>query len=184
MPMAPPLLPSTRLLTCSACAEHVKTHETTCPHCGADMPGPRLSGAAAMLMGIALTACPGKGGDSDTAGMTMSGGTGDTTASGGGDTDTDAVTTGNTGGGTTNLPEPEYGVPVTTTTAEPDYGVPSTDPSTGGTTVDTDDTDSGGTLGEPEYGVPETTTAEPDYGVPQTSTTAEPDYGVPQTTGG
>ena len=52
------------------------------------------------------------------------------------------------------------------------------------------------TLGEPEYGVPATTTGtslEPDYGVPGTTTTtdattgtsdtlSEPDYGVPGTT--
>jgi hypothetical protein len=179
--MAPPLLPSTRLLSCPACAEHVKAHETACPHCGAEIGGSRLaSTAAAVLMGLALSACPGKGNDSDTATSTMSTGTGDSTtgnSTGGSESSTtDAVTS----SGTTQLPEPEYGVPVTETTAEPDYGVPSTTGTTGET-----DPSSGG---EPEYGVPQTTgtTAEPDYGVPGTTsstTTAEPDYGVPGTTG-
>lgn len=185
--MAPPLLPSTRLMSCPACAEHVKVHESSCPHCGAEIGGARLTGAAAVLMSLALTACGGKGGDSDTATTTMTIGSDSTTGS-------DSTGSSDTGGTDTmqvtssSMPEPEYGVPVTTTTAEPDYGVPSTDPTTGttgatdatetdsATETDTDsstetDTDTGG--GEPEYGVPQTTS----------STTAEPDYGVPQTTG-
>jgi len=184
--MAPPLLPSTRLMSCPACAEHVKVHESSCPHCGAEIGGSRLTGAAAVLMGLALTACPGKGGDTDSASTTMTIGSDSTTDSG------ESGSSGTSGSDTvqvtsSSMPEPEYGVPVTTTTAEPDYGVPSTDPTTGttgatdatetdsATETDTDsstETDSD-TVGEPEYGVPQTTS----------STTLEPDYGVPQTTG-
>lgn len=157
--MAPPLLPITRLIACPACAEHIKSNESICPHCGGQVRGADgrvLRGASAVLMGLALSGCPNKEPEPTT--------TGDSgTSSSGGDTDTDT----DTDSGTTMIAEPEYGVPVTTSVSgEPDYGVPATDSvsdsvsgtATGtGTGTDTDtDTDTGtgtgGTGPEPLYG--------------------------------
>ncbi len=193
--MAPPLLPLTRLVTCSSCAQHVKSSEDSCPHCGVVLGGrggllARAAGVA--LAGVVLSACNGKDGNTE-------GGTADTTTtSTSSDSDTDP---------TGFESQAAYGVPATeasgttvdpaTTTGATESGTVSTgDPdSTGdtanteatGTTVDTSgDTDTGDTgnssmTGGPEYGVPDTTGPEPDYGVPGT-TGPEPDYGVPGTT--
>lgn len=65
--MAPPLIPTTRLSQCHACSEHVKRAEELCPHCGAALADTRASGAAAVLMGLALTGCPDKGPDTTSA---------------------------------------------------------------------------------------------------------------------
>jgi len=151
--MAPPLLPITRLIACPVCAEHIKSNESICPHCGGQVRGADgrvLRGASAVLLGLALSGCPNKEPEPTT--------TGDTgTGSSGGETDTEADT--DTEAGTTLIPEPEYGVPVTTSVSgEQDYGVPATD-SASGTATDTDtdtDTDTGtgtgGTGPEPLYG--------------------------------
>jgi hypothetical protein len=159
-PLLPNLLPVTRLITCSACAQHVKSNESSCPHCGAELRGSEsraLRAAGAVLIGLALSGCadkePDTGSDSD--GMTGTAGTTDASGSTG---DTGATETGSDSSGDTTStggPEPEYGVPMTT--AEPDYGVPSTDPTTGDTdsasTGDTASTgDSASEGGEPLYG--------------------------------
>lgn len=148
-----PLLPSTRLLACPACREHVKSSDGTCPHCGAELRGEgwitRAAGAA--LVGLALTGCPDDNKTSATSiepeygvatsGMTSTGGD-----SSGGSTAQTSV-------------EPEYGVPqtgsATGTGPEPEYGVPqtTTDASTGGSSSGS----TGGTGPEPDYGVPGTT---------------------------
>ena len=58
--MAPPLLPITHLVQCSACAEHVRVQETQCPHCGARRTAEGSSlAAAAVAMGLALAGCTG-----------------------------------------------------------------------------------------------------------------------------
>lgn len=150
--MAPPLLPITRLIACPSCAEHFKSNESQCPHCGADnrgVEGRAARAATAVLMGIMLSGCPdkepeptGTGTDSSTDGGSGSGSGSEGASSTGAGTDTDTS-------GTTFTPEPEYGVPVTTSGPEPDYGVPGT--STG---MDTDatGTTTGGSGGEPLYG--------------------------------
>ncbi len=159
-PLLPNLLPVTRLVACSACAQHVKSGESSCPHCGAELRGVEhraLRAAGAVLLGLALSGCGDKDPDTtgDSEGMT---GTAETTGSTG---DTGATGTDSSGDTTTGGPEPEYGVPMTT--AEPDYGVPSTDPTTGDTdTASTGDTDTASTgdtdtattggSGEPLYG--------------------------------
>ncbi len=148
--MAPPLLPITRLIACPACAEHFKSNESQCPHCGVDnrsAEGRTARAATAVLMGLMLSGCPDK--EPEPSGTGTDTGTG--TGSG---TDTDGASSTGTGtgtdtdaSGTTFMPEPEYGVPVTTSGPEPDYGVPGT--STGDTTTTTTTTTSGG---EPLYG--------------------------------
>ncbi len=148
--MAPPLLPITRLIACPACAEHFKSNESQCPHCGVDnrsAEGRTARAATAVLMGLMLSGCPDKEPEPS--------GTGTDTGTGSGSgTDTDGASSTGTGtgtdtdaSGTTFMPEPEYGVPVTTSGPEPDYGVPGT--STGDTTTTTTTTTSGG---EPLYG--------------------------------
>ena len=149
--MAPPLLPITRLIACPACAEHFKSNESQCPHCGVDnrsAEGRTARAATAVLMGLMLSGCPDK--EPEPSGTGTDTGTG--TGSG---TDTDGASSTGTGtgtdtdaSGTTFMPEPEYGVPVTTSGPEPDYGVPGT--STGDTTTTTTTTTTSG--GEPLYG--------------------------------
>jgi len=149
--MAPPLLPKTRLVACLTCAQHFKSSESVCPHCGAEPRGEgrTLRAAATVLVGLALSGCPEKEPDTTGAseGVTSTGDTGTSTT--GGETEGDESTTG-------SMPEPEYGVPVTTgSSAEPDYGVPATESAsaTGDTDTGTstgDVTTTGG--GEPLYG--------------------------------
>ena len=167
--MAPPLLPTTRLIACPSCQEHVKVGERVCPHCDSSLGttgGIIGRAAAAVLMGLALASCNGKDDPEPEYGVpatesssvsaseaTTGTSTGDSDATTAG-SESASGTTGSTG--STSI-EPDYGVP---TTAEPEYGVPTTTSTTSTVT------------GEPEYGVPDTssTTAEP-----------EPDYGVPDT---
>lgn len=164
--MAPPLLPITRLVACSSCAQHIKSSESVCPHCGAEhrvhgsVDGRVGRAATAMLMGLALSGCPDKDPE-PTASGTDSGGsttaaTDTTTGSSGSETGMTGMTEAMTGDeSTTAMPEPEYGVP--TTSGEQDYGVPATDSMSG--TGDTDPTETGtgtgtstGSGGEPLYG--------------------------------
>lgn len=160
--MAPPLLPITRLIACPACAQHIKSSETQCPHCGAEnraAEGRAARAATAVLMGLALSGCPGKDPGPTT---NSASGTDTEDSSGSGtetDTDTGSSTTGDassgsgSGSGTDTMTmtsaEPEYGVPVTTS-GEQDYGVPATDSDSGSGTGDA--TDTGGTGPEPLYG--------------------------------
>lgn len=176
--MAPPLLPSTRLVACPACREHVKTDAATCPHCGADLPSYNRLGHAmsAAIVGLALTGCPKAEPDygvatfepiTETGNDTESGSDTDTGTGTGTGTSMTAGTGTMSGTGTTIEPQPDYG----TATFEPEYGVPTTDATTSSTGTSTSTgTTTMGTGGEPEYGVPETS--------------SEPDYGVPGTTGG
>lgn len=135
------------LVACPSCNQHVRSDERACPHCGRVLRdgGGRVSATAgALLMGLSLGACADKDGNDSTSSSATVG-------------------------------EPEYGVAATE--VEPAYGVPvdTESSSTGGEASSTGsetDTDTDGTtsIGEPEYGVPETTTGnEPDYGVPETS---------------
>lgn len=154
--MAPPLLPITRLVACHACAQHIKSSEAVCPHCGAEhrVDGRVGKAATAMLMGLALSGCPDKDPEPTTgteSGSGTSSGSG-TEATMGMETgsETGTTTTGMTGdASTTAMPEPEYGVP--TTSGEQDYGVPATDSMSGSEGGETDPT--GTTTGnEPLYG--------------------------------
>jgi hypothetical protein len=163
--MAPPLLPTTRLTTCPACAEHVKLSESTCPHCGAELP--RRGGVvAAVAVGLAMSGCPGK--DDPTTTSTVSEadyGVAATTLS---DTSETGTETGTGTDPSTTAGEAEYGVATTadettesptTTAGEAEYGVPQT-----GTDTDTDtDTSTGG-----ETTATATSNGEADYGVAAT----------------
>lgn len=148
VPVMAPLLPSTRLVACPACREHVKSSDGTCPHCGAELRGEgwvtRAAGAA--LVGLALSGCPDKDETSVTSPEPEYG-----VATSGAVTDSSGGSSGST---TATSVEPEYGVPQTgsaTGTPEPDYGVPGTS----GTS--TTSGSSSATGPEPEYGVPQTT---------------------------
>ncbi len=156
--MAPPLLPITRLIACSACAEHIKSSESQCPHCGADnrsVEGRAARAATAVLMGLVLSGCPDKEPEPTTT---------DGTDGSGSASETGGSSTGQDSSGTTFTPEPEYGVPVTTG-GEPEYGVPSTESASG----------------EPDYGVPGTDSASGTGGTDATGTGSsggsEPLYG-------
>jgi hypothetical protein len=152
------------LAPCPACARHVRTHESACPFCRADldlshirpaqMPTRRLNRKALFAFGATLaaslstTACggdtddsssKGTGGTTSTGGSggsggSTSGGSGGTTGGTGGIVDAGEDGTGNTGG--------LYGGP-------PDTGVGGTN--TGGAAG----TNAGGTAGiAPPYGIP------------------------------
>lgn len=176
--MAPPLLPITRLVICSACAEHVKSSEDVCPHCGAVLGtrhGLLARAAGVALAGVMITSCNG-GKDTTTSateGASSSGGSGSGSASSTGTTSSSTTTTGVSDSFDTVNSEAAYGVPTTDFTTGPETSGPSTD-----TTVDTSGSgsDSSGTgtstmTGGPEYGVPDTSGGpEPDYGVPGTGT--------------
>ncbi|HEY0136554.1 MAG TPA: hypothetical protein VGB85_20870 [Nannocystis sp.] len=156
-PLLPNLLPATRLIACSACAQHVKSNESSCPHCGAELRGSEsraLRAAGAVLLGLALSGCADKEPDtaSDSEGMTGTSGTSGATDATGSDTGATGTGSDSSGDTSTGGPEPEYGVPMTT--SEPDYGVPSTDPTTGDTDASTGDTasDTSSGSGEPLYG--------------------------------
>lgn len=160
--MAPPLLPITRLIACPACAEHIKSNESVCPHCGAENRGAEgraARAATAVLMGIMLSGCPDKEPDPTSSDGTDSGsGSGSSSDTGG------SSSTGDDSSGTTFTPEPEYGVPVTTSGPEPDYGVPSTE--------------SASASGEPDYGVPGTDGSSGTAGTDGSGTSGpEPLYG-------
>ncbi len=145
-----PLLPHTRLYACPGCHEHVRAEDDACPHCGAELRGEGwvARAASAILVGLALTGCPDKGGPVSTSvepeyGVPTSGpmtGTGSTGSTGSTGTGTGTGT--GTIGGTF---EPEYGVPTSTTP-----------PMTTGSTGATGSTGSTGGP-EPDYGVPATT---------------------------
>ncbi|WAS92631.1 hypothetical protein [Nannocystis punicea] len=180
----PPLLPTTRLYACPACREHIKSDTSTCPHCGAELhrEGRLGRAASAVMVSLALSGCPAKGDDTMGGSDSSTGQNTTGTATGNTTDDTSGATTDGNSGGMTDSPtsaEPEYGVPATdtlatttttNTTLEPDYGVPGTTGETEGTTAGTTTEDTA-TVGEPEYGVPQTNTGgpEPDYGVPGTT---------------
>jgi hypothetical protein len=135
-----PLLPSIRLLQCSACSEHVKLADSQCPHCGAAIAVPGTIGrvvltAAAVVgmlssrvsepdYGVPVTDSITATDTEDTAATDGDSSTGAPTGSA---TETGEVTETDTGSsddtGTTSMPEPEYGVP-STTAGESDYGMP------------------------------------------------------------
>jgi len=158
--MAPPLLPITRLIACPVCGEHIKSNESVCPHCGSQVRGADgglLRAASAVLVGLALAGCPEKEPDPTTSGASESGSSG----SGSGESS-----------GTTVVPEPEYGAPVTTgVSGEQDYGVPATDSMSGTVT---------GASGEQDYGVPATDSASGSGtgGSSGTTSGGEPLYGA------
>lgn len=136
-----------RLIPCSSCHSHVRIDDSECPHCGATLRTTSSMRVPAVLMGLALAGCPNDPG------------------------------------------EPEYGVadtgPSTTgvTTTDTDGSDSGTDTGSGSgsATGMTDDGTSSGTSAEGSSSV-----GEPEYGVPETSSTSagEPDYGVPETTSG
>jgi hypothetical protein len=153
--MASPLLPTTRLTTCAACSEHIKTPEEVCPHCGALLGGPRglLARAAGLaLAGVMLTSCGGsKDGDDtgNTAAETIYGVSSDAST---GTTDAGSSTTDGMTGDT-----PTGGASTAATTGPDPTSTTTSDTTTDTSTTDTG-TDTDTTASEPEYGVPETGT--------------------------
>ncbi|MEX1361724.1 MAG: hypothetical protein AB1Z98_01255 [Nannocystaceae bacterium] len=127
-----------RLIPCPACHSHVIVGERECPHCGvalASRSGNTAGRASAVLMGLALTGCPESVavyGVPDTelppAGTETNAET---------DTDTDAETEAQTGSGSG--------------TADTGTASGSSDSGTAGSGT------AGTSVGEPDYGVPETT---------------------------
>ncbi len=141
-----------RLIPCSSCHSHVMVDDRECPHCGASLRTTTALRAPAVLMGLALTACPvgepeygvADTGEPTTTGMATETASGSDSGSGSGS---------GSGGSTTT---------AGSSTGMADSGTATTDGSSG---------TGSGTLGEPEYGVAETgsTSVEPEYGVAETS---------------
>ena len=124
-----------RLTPCPSCSSHVLADERECPHCGVSLRTIGAPRVAAVVVGLALGGCI--------------------------------------------IPQPAYGIPDPSTSSDTDTGTSTTSgsdtaatdgmtgtvgsegTSTGmadSTTGDTEATAGSGTVGEPEYGVPETTT--------------------------
>lgn len=131
-----------RLIPCPSCHAHVMVGDRTCPSCGTAIRTTAAPRITTVLLGLALAGCPGDDGD-DTAGdstTASSNGTGTTMAA----TD-DGTTTADSITGSGGV---DYG------TADFGDELSGTDTDGTGTGTGTDGTTS---IGEPEYGVPETT---------------------------
>lgn len=155
-----------KLSICLACNSHVKSNETTCPHCGAGLQqghafAPRSS---AILLGLALTGCP-AGDDGETSSTVAD--TGSTS-----NVTTISTTIADTGSSSITVTTDQsdldsaYGTPETgeSFTTSPDStstggtGTDTTGDSTGSSTSGDTGSSTGDatSVGEPEYGVPET----------------------------
>jgi hypothetical protein len=149
-----------RLIACPSCSVHSKSDEAVCPHCGAPMrDGQGAVGrtAGAVLMGLAITACPGDDGGS---------GSTTTVEPEYGVPATDSAETGSEGGSSGGASQSSTSASTsasttmqgTTDAGEAEYGVPDTgfdESTTGGTGTDGGSSDTGSTSVEPDYGVPE-----------------------------
>jgi hypothetical protein len=139
---------SSTLIACPTCAELVRDNDTRCPHCdGALSCGSAARRrAAAVLMGLSLSACvaqPAYGvPDTETQGATTESSTTEGTGTEGTtDTDTSGSGSASEGSSTTTGTDSDTdtdtsGTTETSTTAEPAYGVPAT--TTGGAAPDDD----------------------------------------------
>ncbi len=136
-----------RLVACPACGVHVRVDEPRCPHCDAalrDAQGVVARSPAAVLMGLAIAACGGDDGSTNTS-LEPEYGVPQTESVSA--TDTDSATSTDS----SDSFEPEYGVPQTDdTTAADTSGGDTGGTDTGGT--DTGDTDPGSTSLQPDYG--------------------------------
>lgn len=147
-----------RLIPCPSCHAHVVLDERRCPHCSTELRttlAPRAAGT--LLLGLMLAGCPADDSTDDGASSQTTNATTNATSGTGTVSTTSDVSISGSGG-------VEYGTP--------DTGIE--DDGTSGTTGGT------ATVGEPEYGVPETTTG----ATGGTATVGEPEYGVPETTSG
>lgn len=121
-----------RLIPCPHCHAHVMTPERTCPHCGGSMPsGPSLR-APAVLMSLTLAGCPVGEPEYGVADVSS----GSTSMSQATDGDTDAQTGSGSGSGSESGGS-DSGSGSSSSTGMADTGTTS--------------------VGEPDYGVPETT---------------------------
>lgn len=132
-----------RLMPCPSCHAHVLVEDRECPHCGITLRSTGSPLAAAVIAGLMLSSCGGEDvGEPEYGVPATSSPATDTTASGTSDTgNTTADSISGTGG--VDYGTAEFGDELTGTGTEGSTG---TDGTTGTTSV-----------GEPEYGVPETT---------------------------
>lgn len=127
-----------RLIPCSACHVHVRSSDSTCPHCGASLRTVTAGRVPVLLMGLTLAGCPEESfepayGVPDSGVEPTTGGPMETSTGNGSATESGTTSASESSGSSTGM----------------------TDSGTGTDTM----ADSGtATLGEPEYGVPETTT--------------------------
>ena len=106
-----------RLIACSSCHQHVKSHEPSCPLCGArlrDAQGRALRTASAVLMGLTLSACGEKDVGETSSSATETATATSTTAGPG--TSTSASQTSEPYGGAV---DPAYGGPASTNYSDP-----------------------------------------------------------------
>lgn len=135
-----------RLIPCPSCHSHVIVGDLECPSCGTEVrttTAPRVAGVLAL--GLALAGCPG---DDST---------------------------------TTSVGEPEYGVPATSTSTT---GMPATETGTTDAATSTSSGGGGVEYGTADAGIDtsDTTGTDTDGTSGGTATAGEPEYGVPATT--
>ena len=131
-----------RLVACPACGVHVRLDDARCHACDAalrDDKGVVARSPAAVLMGLALAACGGDDGSTNTSVEPEYG-----------VPQTESVSVTDTDSATSSESSDSF---------EPEYGVPQTDDDTTG--ADSSGTDTGGTTGDTDPG---STSIEPDYG--------------------
>lgn len=145
-----------RLIPCPRCYAHVVLDERRCPHCGAELRttfAPRA--ATTLLLGLALAGCPGEDPDDDSnSSQTTTAGTSTSSASGTGTVSSSDDSMSGANGVEYGTVETGIDDDGTTSTGETSTtgGASTTGDGTGTST----DTDSTATVGEPEYGVAET----------------------------
>jgi hypothetical protein len=140
-----------RMTPCPSCHTHVLVEDRQCPHCGATLRTTGAPLAAAVIAGLMLTSCVAEPeyGVPDTTGPDPTTGATSSTGTDSGGTTADPMTgSGGVDYGTADSVDETDGTGGSSSAGEPEYGVPETSSTTDGTT----------SVGEPEYGVPETST--------------------------
>lgn len=138
-----------RLTPCPSCRVHVLVDDRECPHCGATLRTAGASRVAVVAMGLTLAGCP-----AETAPLYGATDSFDDTLDSAETSPPDTSTTSTPGTSTTGISGTTTGETdaMTGTTADSSTGMAD---STSGGTGDTDATTGSTSVGEPDYGVPE-----------------------------
>ncbi len=166
-----------RLMPCPSCGRHLRTVETRCPFCGStELTTPPPAGrGAALLLGLAMTACTGTGAEQDTGTPKPAAGEGEAEVP----TDSAAPTDGPSGDteGSEPAPTGTSGLEVPGTTGEePADGTTGAEPADG--TTGEGAADDGATTEEPPTTKPKPEKMKTKYGGPRPP--AKKKYGGPR----